>query len=96
VDVPAQLAADHRELSERRVDQLRPQVRIAVQREAEDRHEQQEQGEQRQEPVVGDQRGQVRALVVAELVEHGKREAQPTVTPLVGVYRGDGTTRHDT
>ena len=35
-------------------------------------------GKQRQEAVVGDQRGEVRALVVGELVDHGEREAQPS------------------
>jgi hypothetical protein len=35
--------------------------------EAEDRHQQEQQREQRQEPVVGDQRRQVGTLVVAEL-----------------------------
>ena len=62
------------------------QVGDPLQHEAEDRHQQEQQREQRQEPVVGDQRSQVGALVVAELVDHGDGEAQPAMTALVGVY----------
>jgi len=54
---------------------------------AQDGDEQQQQREQRQETVVSDQCGQIEPLVVAELVDHGKREAKPTVAPLVAVER---------
>jgi hypothetical protein len=57
-----------------------------LEHEAEDGHQQEQQREQRHEPVVGDQRRQVGTLVVAELVGHGEEEAQPAVTALVGVY----------
>ena len=94
VHVLAQLAADDRELGERRVDQPVLEAGIPLQHEAEDGHEQEQQREQRQEPVVGDQRRQVGALVVAELVDHREGEAQPAVTALVGVYRVDNRARH--
>lgn len=94
VHVLAQLAADDRELGERRVDQPRLQVGIPLEHEAEDGHQQEQQREQRQEPVVGDQRRQVGTLVVAELVGHGERKAQPAVTALVGVDRINDTARH--
>ena len=68
---------------ERRVQQLVLQVGVALQHEAEDRHKQQQQREQRQEPVVGDQRGEVGALIVGELVDDGDGEAQPAVPALV-------------
>jgi hypothetical protein len=67
VHVLAQLAANDRELGERRVDQFRLQVGMPLEYEAEDRHQQEQQREQRQEPVVGDQRRQVGTLVVAKL-----------------------------
>jgi hypothetical protein len=63
-----------------RVDELGLQVRIPVQHEAEDGHQQQQQGKQLQEPVVGDQRGQVLALVVGDPVGSREREAQPAVS----------------
>jgi hypothetical protein len=85
VHILAQLAADHRELSQRRIQQLRLQMRIAVQHEAENRHQQQKQRKQRQEPVAGDQRRQVAALVIDELVNHSQRETRPPVAALKAV-----------
>ena len=67
---------------------------VPLQHEAEDRHKQEQQREQGQEPVVGDQRCQVGTLIVAEFVDHGDGEAQPAMTALVGVYCLSGTARH--
>ena len=50
--------------------------------ESENRSQQEEQREQRQEPVVRDQRGEVWALVLGELVHNGEREARPPVALL--------------
>ena len=47
---------------------------VALQHEAEDRGGQQQQREDRDERVVGDDRGQVVALVVEELVDHRERD----------------------
>ena len=57
-------------------------MRVAVQHEAEDRHQQQKQRKQRQKPVVGDQRRQVATLVIDELVDHRQRETRPPVAAL--------------
>ena len=58
-------------------------LRVALQHEAEDRHEHQQQREQREERVVGDQRRQVAGLVVAELLDHGHGIASQRVALLV-------------
>jgi len=60
-------------------------MRIAVQHEAENRHQQQQQRKQRQKAVVGDQRRQVAALVIGELVHHSQREAGLSVAALEAV-----------
>ena len=80
-----ELVADHRELAQRGVEDLLLEVGVVLQHEAEDRRGHQQQREQRQEAVVGHQRGQVVALIVAELVDDRDREAEPLVPPLVGV-----------
>lgn len=85
VDVVAELVPEDRELTERRTQHLRLQPGVAVQGEAEDGDQQQEHREEREEAVVGDQRGQVRALVLDELVDHGDGVARPPVAALIAV-----------
>jgi hypothetical protein len=85
VHAVAQLASEHGELGQSRVQQPGLQVRIAVQHQAEDRHKQQQQREQRQEPVIGDQRREVAALIVGELVDDRDREADPAMAALEAV-----------
>ena len=77
--------ADHRQLGERRADDPVLQIGTAVQREAEDRHEDEQQREEREEPVVRDRRGEVAALVVGVLLPDREREPEPRVPLLVAV-----------
>ena len=81
----AQLVADDRELAQRRVEDPLLQVRVVLQHEAEHRRQQEQQREERQKAVERDQRGQVRTLVLEELVDHRNGEPGPTVSPLVPV-----------
>jgi hypothetical protein len=67
------LGADDRELVEHGVLHRVLGAGVVAQDEAEDRREHQQQGEQREERVVGDQRRQVARTIVAELLEHGDR-----------------------
>ncbi len=62
---------------ERRVEDPLLQVGVVLQHEAEHRGQQQQQGEQRQEPVVRDQGGQVGTLVLGELVDR-RRSGTPS------------------
>ena len=78
----AELVADDRELAQRRVEDPTLQIGIALQHEPENRRQQQQEREQRQEAVVRDQRGEVRALILGELVDDGDREARPPVASL--------------
>ena len=82
------LFADHRELAEDRVDRVLPQARVVGEDEAENRGQQEQQREQREEGPVGDQRGQVAALVVAELPADGDGDGQRPVALLESVERG--------
>jgi hypothetical protein len=87
----AQLVADDGELAQRRVDQPLLQLRVAGEHVAQDRGAQQQQPEQRDERVVGDQRGQVGAGVVDVLVDDGDREARdrvPALQPVQSVGEG--------
>jgi hypothetical protein len=77
-----QLVADDRELAQRGVDEALLELRVAGQEVAEDRRGEQEEGEQRDEGVVGDQRGEVGAGVVEVLVDDGDRETGGLVPPL--------------
>src|SRR5262249_6387361 len=54
-----------------------------------DRHPQQQQREDAEEPVVGDERGLAPAVVVAVLLDHGVREAEHAVPLLYAVGPGD-------
>ena len=82
------LFADHRELAEDRVDRVLPQARVVGEDEAENRGQQEQQREEREEGPVGDQRGQVAALVVAELPADGDGDGQRPVALLESVERG--------
>ena len=77
VHVVLQLRADHRELAERGVEHLVLEGGVAAQHDVQHGDQHQQQREQRGETVVGDQRGQVAGLVVAELLPHRDREGQP-------------------
>jgi hypothetical protein len=69
----AQLVADHRKLREGRVDE--PVLRIRfLDEDPRERHEREEQGEQREEPVVGDEGGQFAGSILAELLDDRQRE----------------------
>ncbi len=58
---------------------------VVAEQEAEHRDEDEQQREQGEEAVPGQQGGEVAALVVAELLEHGEQEAEPAVPLLVAV-----------
>ena len=60
---------------------------VALEDEAEDRHEYQQQREQRDERVVGDQRGELTGLVVAELLDHADEEAESWAALLAAIER---------
>jgi hypothetical protein len=81
-DVLPQLRTNDREVLQRRAEQRLLQSGIVLQRETQQAHQQQQQRKQRDETVIRDQRGQIAALVVDELVDHPQREAQPGMTPL--------------
>ncbi len=85
--VQLELIADDRKLPERAVEDPLLLAGVALQDEAEDRHEHEQQREQRDEAVVGDQRGELSGLVVAELLDHGRDEADPRAPLLAAVER---------
>ena len=67
-------------------------ARVVLEHEPEDRHEYEQQREEREERVVGDQRREVAGLVVAELLDHGDRKRGDAVAPLKsveGLQRGE-------
>ena len=90
VDHPADLRADHRELLEDRIDQALLEVGVALENERHDRREDQQQREQREEPVIRDQGGELTRPIVTELLEHGERERHRGVRSLDVV----GATQH--
>ena len=63
---------------------------IPLQDIAEDRGEHQQEGKQREERVVGDERSEAPALVVAELLDHGHRDGQPAAPLLGAIERAHG------
>ena len=81
----AELLTDHRILTERRVENPRLSFRVALQHESENRREQKQQREQRQKAVEGDQGGEIHALVVVKLVDHGDRCTGPLMPLLEAV-----------
>src|SRR5215218_3039983 len=66
----------------RRADDPVGQVGAVLEDEPDDRHQHQQQREQREEPVVGEQGGVAAGLVVAVLLDHGERKGQPAVALL--------------
>ena len=63
---------------------------VALQHEPEDRHEHEQQGEQREERVVRHERREVPRLVIAELLDHRNRDRERRVALLLtieGSYR---------
>jgi hypothetical protein len=78
-----ELVPDDRELGQRAVDELLLQRLVAGKREPEHGGEDQQQREEGEEPVVGDEGGEVPALVVGELVHHRDRHPEPPVPALV-------------
>ena len=85
VHVGLDLVADDRELGERRRQDLLLEMGVAVQQIAQDGDQQEQQREQRQKAVVGQQRGEIAALVVDELVHDTEREAGGPVALLEAV-----------
>jgi hypothetical protein len=75
VDVVSHLVPDDRELGHRRTQQALLEAGVAAEQEPEHGDHDQQQGEQREERVVGNHRGQRGALVVSELPHHRQREA---------------------
>jgi len=80
-----QLVAHQRDLLERRVQHRLLGSGVAVENEAQDRHKHHEQRKQREEAVVGDERGEVAALVVAELLDDGHGHGEGWVPTLEAV-----------
>src|SRR5260370_32717046 len=87
--VALQLAADHGELGERGVQDALLQTGMSLQSEAEDGDEDEQQWEQRQEAVVRDQTREAPAVVLTEFLDHGQREAEPAVSLLISIQRGE-------
>src|SRR5436190_471599 len=61
------------------------QTRVTMQNETENGDGQQQEGKERQEPVVGEQGRQVVALVICVLVEDRQRQTNPPVAPLKSI-----------
>ena len=66
------------------VDSVLP-VGMALQHEPEHGGEHKQQRKDREDRVVGDERGKVAGLVLAELLDHRERKRQPPVRPLPAV-----------
>ena len=87
----AQLLTDDRELTEGRVEDPALELGIVVEHEAEHRRQQQQQREERQEAVVRDERREVDALIVEELVGDGQWKADHGMSSLEGIDSRDGS-----
>src|SRR5205085_7562048 len=81
----AQLLADDGQAREHRVQDLALEVGVAPQDEAEDGGEDQQQGEQGEEAVVGNEGREVAGLVVPELLGHPDRKPEPWCLLLIAV-----------
>jgi hypothetical protein len=79
------LVADQRDLAERPVEDFFAQMRVALEHEAEHRDEDEQQREQRDESVVGDQRGHLPRLIVQELPVDGRDERDARAALLTAV-----------
>ncbi len=86
-DAVLDLGAHDGELPDKGVDDLLLQLLVVGQRVAEHGDEHQQQREQRQKAVVGEQRGVLAGLVVAELLGHPEREPEHRVALLEPVQR---------
>jgi hypothetical protein len=64
---------------------------VAAEQETERGHEDQQQGKLGEKAVPGQQGGEVAALVVAELLDHGEQEPEPAVALLVAVDAAEGS-----
>ena len=84
------LLADHRVLREGRVRQGLLQRRVVLEHDIQDRGQHEQQREDRDEAVVGDERGQVPRLVVVELLPDRDRESQHRCRCWKGVGRATG------
>jgi hypothetical protein len=82
-----QLRTEPGEAGDHGVDELLLQPRVVGERIAEHGDEPQQQREQREKAVVGQQRGVLAGLVVAELLGHADREAEHAV-PLLELVDG--------
>lgn len=85
VNVVLELVADDRELGQGGAQHALFECGMPGQQEAEHRDEDEQQWEQREKAVPGKQRGEVAALVVAELLDDPDGEPEPTVGLLVAV-----------
>jgi hypothetical protein len=81
-----ELLADHRVLRQGGIQQPLLQPRIVLEHDAEHRDQHQQQREERHEGVVGNQRGEVARLLVAELLPHRDRKRQPPAVLLELVH----------
>jgi hypothetical protein len=81
----AQLVPDDREVPERGADQPLAKRRVPGQRKAQDGRQQQQQGEEREQAVIGHQRGIAPCLVVAEFLNHGPRKREHCMALLEAV-----------
>ncbi len=80
------LRSDHRVGAQRGVEQVLAHCQVVPQHDVEQRDQHQEQREDRNERVVGDQRGQIARPVITELLPHRQREPQrrPAALQTVG------------
>jgi hypothetical protein len=85
VHVVLELVADDRELGQGGVQHPLLQGGVAAEQETERGHEDQQQGKQGKEAVPGQQGGEIAALVVAELLDHGEQEPEPAMALLVAI-----------
>ena len=85
--VLSDLLTEHGELLQRRADDAVRDVLVAD--EPQDRREDQQQREQREKPVVGEQRGELRASVVTEFLDDAEEEADDSVVLLRPVEPSD-------
>jgi hypothetical protein len=86
MDVRAELVADHRELLQRRVEDVRFDARVAPRDQAQHGHEDEEQREQREKGVVHEEGGERSRPVVAELLDHRIEEGDRSVPLLEAVH----------
>ena len=84
-----QLVADDRKLAQRRIDDRSLELRMATQDEPERAHEDEQQGKDRIDPVVGERGGKAPAFVVGVFLPDRDRKGQPRTVPLISVSVGE-------